>query len=485
MKRLLFILLLATATAHGQINNPPSATALGLAPDSIQRSIAKNVVDAFAANVLSNSGTISDAQLLALAASLDPLVSSSAWPKIKELHVPMGDQLAAALVKLKYPAALGFVLTQDNVVSGDYKPSVGLTGGTNKRVKSDFDPSVHIATLNAGFGVFSLSPTWNTGALGGSTVGSSYYLNFQNISKVGTNSTSSHLRGRALQFAQFRGGQAEFGTGGSITHTQAGGASAMSGTFNVFSTAGSFYSDATVGGYAIFEAMTTNELGVLDTFFKQINSQLGRNPYAPDVNFIGDSVTAGVGATSTTNRWVNIFATTFGLAINNQGSSGATLKSPPYPTFSVYALVEKLFNKPSSFYVIALGTNDAYNYDAPSTHLEDFISTYRSMLDQLRASNIDLGSQVIVISPFYPADSALTNGVTRERYVSYVNAVSSLASEYGIPYVDGYATILNAGGPGVAMADGIHPNDVGHAAIAAAVATAFNSRQPLVPQAKR
>lgn len=455
---------------------------------TVARSVAKNVVNTYRANITNNSGTISAQHLTALAAYLDPLVSSSAWPKIKELWVPLGDQLAGMLVKLKYPSALSAVLTHDNLTQGDYNPAVGLTGGTNKRLKSSFNPATHFTTALSGFGVFTLVDSWNQNSvLGGSTGGLSYFLSIGNNSRLGnytvSDGTGQHFRARGFQWAQFRSGQFEAGTGRRITVSATATPALNNDTFNVFSTGGSFYSDATVGGYALFEAMTPEELGRLTLFFQRVNANCGRDVYAPNVSFIGDSITEGVGASSEATRWVNVFASKYGLAINNQGLGGYTLKAPQFPgPWGVYPLIERVYNKPSTSYVIFIGTNDAYNYTAPPTHLQDFESTYRTMLDTLIADGISIKSQVVLVSPSWPSDAALTNGITRARYESYVAKVAQIATDYEAPYVDAYATILAAGGQ-AALADTIHPNNAGHAAIAAAVGAAFETRNSPLPQA--
>jgi lysophospholipase L1-like esterase len=453
---------------------------------TVARSVAKNIVNNYRANIIANSGTISTQHLNALATYLDSLVSSTAWPKIKELWLPMGDQLAAMLVKLKYLAALSAVTTHDNLVEGDYVPTVGLTGGTNRRLKSAFNPNTHFSSALSGMGVFTLVENWETsGVLAGSTSGLSYFLNIATVGRLGNYTISSgagHPQGRGLQWMQFRSSNFEAGTAGRITFSAPSAAALNNDTFNLFSAGGGFYSNPTVGGYVLFEAMTPQELRSVDLFFKRVNAAVGRDPYAPSVNFIGDSITSGVGASAEATRWVNLFANKYGLAINNQGLTGYTLKAPQYPgPWGVYPLTLNLYNKPSTFYVIFIGTNDAYNYDAPSTHLQDFESAYRTMLNTLVSDGVDLASQAILVSPSWPADAALINGVTRARYESYVSTVAALASEYGVPYVDAYATILAAGGA-AALDDQIHPNDVGHAAIAAAVGAAFEGRETFLPQ---
>jgi lysophospholipase L1-like esterase len=442
--------------------------------------IAKSIVNAYRNNIVANSGTISDKHLEVLSQALEPIVSTSLWPKIKELWVPLGNNLAAALVKLKYPSSLSAVLTQDNIVEADYNPMVGITGGTNRRINSDFNPSQHLATASAGVGIFSFSETFaSNSVLGGAKTTNNYFLHFS-FGDGGGNSLiggiqRAHDTGRGLCWMQFRNGNVEFGSGARTVVSEPATPAAMSGTFSVFTTLNGFYSNATVGGYAFFDGLTTAEISALNLFFRRVNDGIGRDAFNPSINLIGDSITDGDGASSAATRWGNIFANRYGLTALNQGIGGATLKSPPYPAFAVYPINRNLHNRPSVFHIIFIGTNDAYNFDAPSTHLQDFETAYRAMLQTLINNGINLKTQVILVSPSWPADAALINGVTRQRYEQYVAKVAEIAAEFGAPYVDAYATILAAGGTS-ALADQIHPNDTGHAALAAAISAVFEQR---------
>jgi lysophospholipase L1-like esterase len=51
---------------------------------------------------------------------------------------------------------------------------------------------------------------------------------------------------------------------------------------------------------------------------------------------------------------------------------------------------------------------------------------------------------------------------------AYRNAVSAVATATGTKYADVYQYMVDNGGDTLIGADGVHPNDAGHAAIAAA-----------------
>jgi len=130
--------------------------------------------------------------LSSLEAALRPLVASTAWQKIRELWVPTGNTLTAALVKIK--AALIAAGTENrslinvNFVSGDYSPTVGITGdGSSKYLYSQCTPNNALRTSadaaactvkNYGFAAYPTNPVHSAaGYLLGAGLQGSNYLN--------------------------------------------------------------------------------------------------------------------------------------------------------------------------------------------------------------------------------------------------------------------------------------------------------------------
>lgn len=84
--------------------------------------------------ITTNSGTISNGSKDAINTFVLALKSASLWTKMIDVGVFAGDQLAAALVKLKAASGTSDVITNVGFVSGDYTEATGLLGnGTTSK----------------------------------------------------------------------------------------------------------------------------------------------------------------------------------------------------------------------------------------------------------------------------------------------------------------------------------------------------------------
>lgn len=82
-------------------------------------------------------GTISAATKAATHRLVQDLKQGNVWNSLFDVGLLAGDQLAAALVKLKHPAGVQSTLTNVNFISGDYTEATGLKGnGTTKRLRT-------------------------------------------------------------------------------------------------------------------------------------------------------------------------------------------------------------------------------------------------------------------------------------------------------------------------------------------------------------
>lgn len=82
---------------------------------------------AYAQRVIANGGTLSTGTFAAVDALVRALLEANLWGKILDMGIFAGDQLAAAMVKLKYATGSG-VLVNNNFVAADYAGQ-GATGG--------------------------------------------------------------------------------------------------------------------------------------------------------------------------------------------------------------------------------------------------------------------------------------------------------------------------------------------------------------------
>ncbi|MEH1821521.1 MAG: hypothetical protein V7L31_20980 [Nostoc sp.] len=118
-------------------------------------SFGTTVVAAYSALISTAGGTLDSTSTSALITFVDTLNNAGIWVKLLEVWTSTGSNLAAALVKLKYPSAIQSSLTNNGFVSGDYTPTTGLQGGASKFLGTGFIPANQIASsVDFGFSLF-------------------------------------------------------------------------------------------------------------------------------------------------------------------------------------------------------------------------------------------------------------------------------------------------------------------------------------------
>ncbi len=206
-------------------------------------------------------------------------------------------------------------------------------------------------------------------------------------------------------------------------------------------------------------------------------------------NIIGDSITEGVGASCTENRYADVFGKIAGLKkVNNYGisatrfalQSGTDIR--PKDTFvDVNSFCERFesMEDDADFVVVFGGTNDYGHGDAPmGTFTDRTPDTFYGACHYLFRGLIKkyLGKPVVIMTPLHrlgekkpnpTGNKAMSVGTT---LLDYVNAIRQVAEYYSLPVLDLFATSgIQPEIPEVQQAflpDGLHPNDVGHRMIA-------------------
>lgn len=181
------------------------------------------------------------------------------------------------------------------------------------------------------------------------------------------------------------------------------------------------------------------------------------------VVFLGDSYTAGAGASSVSTRWSSLVAGRMGWTEVNMAYGGTGyLRSVLSPTSqlacareycpSYSELIDEVVEATPDIVIVNGGRNEASSVDATwHVGVDQFF-------DDLRAALPTVG--IVATSPIWDDDPALA--IMEEMRGRVRTAVVSVGGTYvtlGDPLL---------GRPDYVAADGVHPNDDGHAAIAAA-----------------
>lgn len=194
----------------------------------------------------------------------------------------------------------------------------------------------------------------------------------------------------------------------------------------------------------------------------------------PSAYFFGDSITVGVGASPSTDRWTTLLCLNKGLSEFNLGIGGTTLLS------ATPVVVGNMYDRASTdiptkglndkYLFISYGVNDAgYNYPTYTPSL--FATQLQTILTICFSRgwspiNIIVNTGYYVNNPWslYVPPSPIPGDLT--RYNSFISAAQSVAIANGTQFIDPYAYMAANGGNSLLNLDGLHPNNSGCAAIA-------------------
>lgn len=182
-------------------------------------------------------------------------------------------------------------------------------------------------------------------------------------------------------------------------------------------------------------------------------------------HFFGDSITAGVGASVSTNRWATVLSTAKGSTEHNYGISGQVMQSIDCggrtqfqpSTIPIYDSVNDLF------IYFNLGVNDQDLIASCGFSPSGYTTKYLSVIDAARAKGWPL-NRIVVMTPFYVIPSNTTADADKEAYAA---AARSVAATKHTVLVDIFEYMKNYPFTNVQIPDGTHDGDAGCALIAA------------------
>lgn len=228
------------------------------------------------------------------------------------------------------------------------------------------------------------------------------------------------------------------------------------------------YSNGNISFQAITDNMTAAQCLTFNNIVFEFLVTLGRA--SRQVIFTGDSITAGVGASPSSNRWSLLFATNKSLTETNNAVNSTPLES------AVTVITNNLYDTRTTripfktaqrkYLLICHAVNDCgYNTGNYTTTL--FNSQYQTIIT-LALTRGWSTSNIFIVAGFYVSPAAWTNpwgGITvtpadDTRYQSFVNEANTIATTNGLTFIDIRGVYSGSG-----TDDGLHPNNAGHLAI--------------------
>lgn len=205
------------------------------------------------------------------------------------------------------------------------------------------------------------------------------------------------------------------------------------------------------------------------------------------INFLGDSITEGVGASCAETVYHAVLKKEVGLKeARNYGISGTrfaiqkgTPESPKDDYVDVNSFCERFdqMDDDADVVVVFGGTNDFGHGDAPLGQFTDRTpDTFYGACHYLFSGLIKkyLGKPIVIMTPLHRIEEEIDTGSCKAAPVGilkvYVNIIREVAEFYSLPVLDLFAT--SGMQPLVKeiqdnyIPDGLHPNDNGNAVIA-------------------
>ena len=192
------------------------------------------------------------------------------------------------------------------------------------------------------------------------------------------------------------------------------------------------------------------------------------------INFLGDSITEGVGASEKAHCYVEQFAAATGAICRNYGISGTRIakRRVPYeiPEFDRYYASRVPEMDPDADVIVVFGGTNHYGHgDAPLGEMSDrTVWTYYGALHVLFTALIEKypTAQIVILTPLHREDEEKRTPILKP----FVDATRQVAEYYSLPVLDLWAnygiqpriSIMKT----MYVPDGLHPNDAGHAILA-------------------
>ena len=192
------------------------------------------------------------------------------------------------------------------------------------------------------------------------------------------------------------------------------------------------------------------------------------------INFLGDSITEGVGASTYENCYFSRFAAITGTLCRNYGISGTRFarRRVPHenPRFDLdFCGRFQEMDDDADIIVVFGGTNDYGHGDAPLGQMDDrtvwsFYGACHVLFSGLIAKYP--GKTIVIMTPMHRESELDKNPGLR----AFVQAEREVAEFYSLPVLDLWSNLgiqpLVPQQKALYMADHVHPNDLGHDKIA-------------------
>ena len=206
------------------------------------------------------------------------------------------------------------------------------------------------------------------------------------------------------------------------------------------------------------------------------------------INFLGDSITEGVGASETSKRYTDVMQRKYGIIANNYGISGTRFARQSVvtddPFDQDYCMRVSTMDETADAVIVFGGTNDYGHGDAPLGTPDDrtpatFYGACHYLFNELL--NRYSGKPILILTPLHRLNENNPRGDRKPEDVAplstYRKIIMEVAEIYSLKVLDLYKDAgiqpNNEINRNMLAPDGLHPSDIGHELLADRIATAL------------
>lgn len=193
------------------------------------------------------------------------------------------------------------------------------------------------------------------------------------------------------------------------------------------------------------------------------------------VNFLGDSITQGIGASCGSNKYVDVFARKSGAIVNNYGISGTRIARQKSvsekQSYDLDFCGRYTEMAPDADVVFVFGgTNDFGHGDAPIGEFSDRTpDTFYGALHYLMLGLLERYPDSVIVFAT-PLHRKVETRDERPPLGVFRGIIKEVAEYYSIPVLDLWAVSgISTNSPVIMekyVPDGLHPSDAGHEVLA-------------------
>lgn len=196
--------------------------------------------------------------------------------------------------------------------------------------------------------------------------------------------------------------------------------------------------------------------------------------YGKTINVLGDSITYGVGLSSSSNNFTNVLASMTGATVNNYGISGTKISGND--TNSFCNRFPNMCNG-ADLIIIFGGTNDYWHKGTTigETNSKDkttFSGAINTIIDY-HCNNNGTKTKLLFVFPFnqYYGSTSCDNDFGYGNFKQFRNAMREICDNRGMCFLDLYSEsgmdiAHNETHKSTFSTDGVHAKDAGHKVIA-------------------